>query len=257
MCGRLAPHVLEYLAAKYRLCTSPLLQELRAVGRNINTTPNSILPGIFQESAQPRDWLVRPVYWQFLPQGIRNQEEARQFSRTYSTINARQESIHTQPLYADAFRKQRCVIPIRGFFEWQPIQGEPRKRPWWVAPKKEIVGIAALYNTTLWKPEVPTVAVVTTHSSPGKMAAIHERMPAFLTAQEAELWLNPTTPETHLLVNLNTKPEECFEFIPVSRVISNARWMGTLEELLALPMEEKSTSKKENPPESIQGDLFS
>ena len=257
MCGRLAPHVLEYLAAKYRLCTSPLLEELRTVGQNVNTTPNSTLPGIFQELNGRLDWLVRPVYWQFLPEDIRNQEEAKQFSRTYSTINARQESLRTQRLYAEAFRQRRCIIPIRGFFEWQTVEGEARKRPWWIAPTEKIVGIAAVYNMTRWKPEIPTVAVVTTHASEGKMAAIHERMPVFLTEQEAALWQETSTPEVNLLESFNPKPEHYFEFHSVSRVISNARWMGTLEELMKLPLEDAATSKKENPPESIQGDLFS
>ena len=34
-------------------------------------------------------------------------------------INARAETVHTQPLFRDAFARRRCLIPATGFYEWQ------------------------------------------------------------------------------------------------------------------------------------------
>ncbi len=34
-------------------------------------------------------------------------------------INARIETIATKPNFREAFKKQRCMIPADGFFEWK------------------------------------------------------------------------------------------------------------------------------------------
>ena len=38
-------------------------------------------------------------------------------------INARAEGIETKNAYRHAFRKQRCIVPADGFFEWQALVG--------------------------------------------------------------------------------------------------------------------------------------
>lgn len=39
-------------------------------------------------------------------------------------INARAEGIATKNGFRHAFRKQRCIIPADGFFEWHAIEGQ-------------------------------------------------------------------------------------------------------------------------------------
>ena len=34
-------------------------------------------------------------------------------------INARAVTVHTKPLFGDAFRSRRCLVPANGWFEWQ------------------------------------------------------------------------------------------------------------------------------------------
>ena len=34
-------------------------------------------------------------------------------------INARAETVHTLPLFREAFAKRPCLIPATGFYEWQ------------------------------------------------------------------------------------------------------------------------------------------
>ena len=39
----------------------------------------------------------------------------------YKAINARAESVDAAPLYRQAFKKRRCLIPGDGFYEWKNI----------------------------------------------------------------------------------------------------------------------------------------
>ncbi len=46
-------------------------------------------------------------------------------------INARAETIATQPAFAESFRERRCLIPADGFYEWR--RDENGKVPVWAA----------------------------------------------------------------------------------------------------------------------------
>jgi putative SOS response-associated peptidase YedK len=37
----------------------------------------------------------------------------------YRTINAKAESIDTEPAFRDAFQRRRCLVPTNGFHEWK------------------------------------------------------------------------------------------------------------------------------------------
>ena len=42
----------------------------------------------------------------------------------YSTINARAEEVADKPLFRDALKKRRCLIPADAFYEWQKLSEE-------------------------------------------------------------------------------------------------------------------------------------
>ena len=46
-----------------------------------------------------------------------------------ATFNARAETIETKPVFRDAFKRTRCLIPISGYHEWQDTPGG--KQPWY------------------------------------------------------------------------------------------------------------------------------
>ena len=46
-----------------------------------------------------------------------------------ATFNARAETVETKPVFRDAFKRTRCLIPISGYYEWQ---NTPKgKQPWY------------------------------------------------------------------------------------------------------------------------------
>jgi SOS response associated peptidase (SRAP) len=36
-----------------------------------------------------------------------------------ATFNARAETVETKPFFCDAFKRNRCLIPMSGYYEWQ------------------------------------------------------------------------------------------------------------------------------------------
>jgi putative SOS response-associated peptidase YedK len=45
-----------------------------------------------------------------------------------ATFNARAETVTTKPVFRDAFKRSRCLIPVSGYYEWQDTPGW-RRRP--------------------------------------------------------------------------------------------------------------------------------
>jgi putative SOS response-associated peptidase YedK len=38
-------------------------------------------------------------------------------------INAMAETVSSRPMFREAYRKRRCIMPVDGFFEWQATKG--------------------------------------------------------------------------------------------------------------------------------------
>ena len=48
-------------------------------------------------------------------------------------INAKCETVHKLPMFKDAYRRRRCILPVDGFFEWKAIKGQRAKQPYAIA----------------------------------------------------------------------------------------------------------------------------
>ena len=66
----------------------------------------------------------------------------------YSTINARIETLQTAASYRGAWnRGQRCLVPARGFYEWQTQSDGKRRVPYYIhLDDQEIFAFAGLWD---------------------------------------------------------------------------------------------------------------
>ncbi|MBX8530336.1 SOS response-associated peptidase [Pseudomonas cichorii] len=100
--------------------------------------------------------------------------------------HARAETLAEQPMFREAFRQRRCLLPANGFYEWR---GTARKRPFWLTPGEG----SALFFAAVWEAypvqghTYLSVAVVT-------QAASSQRRPLILDAQGQKDWLAADTP---------------------------------------------------------------
>jgi putative SOS response-associated peptidase YedK len=62
-----------------------------------------------------------------------------------ATFNARSDTVASKPMFREAFKKRRCLIPASGYYEWQSIGKE--KQPWYFTRNDgEPITIAGLHE---------------------------------------------------------------------------------------------------------------
>jgi len=111
--------------------------------------------------------------------------------------HARAETLVDQPLFREAFRLRRCLLPANGFYEWR---GTVRKRPYWLSGEESLLYLAAIWEAyPVQGHSYLSVALVT-------QAAANQRRPLILDAQGQDAWLDPQTPLPDLLTLLGQSP---------------------------------------------------
>jgi putative SOS response-associated peptidase YedK len=113
------------------------------------------------------------------------------FTTRLSTINARAETVFQSRLYRDLVIRQRCIVPLSGFYEWR--RDGDRKRPFKIHLRDEpIMSVAGIWDT--WRPGSPgerhSFCIMTTAAN-GLMREIHDRMPVILGRSDEDAWLDP------------------------------------------------------------------
>lgn len=120
----------------------------------------------------------------------------------YRTINARAETLAEKPSFLRPFQTQRCLVIADGFYEWQKIGA--KKTPFAIKLKNEQpFGFAGLYDK--WQSnegEIITSCTIITTEPNSLLAPIHNRMPAILTAEARDIWLDKDVKDTRKLMPL-------------------------------------------------------
>jgi putative SOS response-associated peptidase YedK len=135
---------------------------------------------------------LKLLRWGLIPSWTRNLEDANLIR--YKTFNARSESIDTKPSFASSFKTRRCIIPLKGFFEWQHVG--KAKLPWYIHQSdNEILSVAGLYDEWIVSntDEIFTTFSIVTTDANNLMAEIHnsgKRMPAILDKQAELQWID-------------------------------------------------------------------
>ena len=103
------------------------------------------------------------------------------------TFNARMEDVAYRPIWRDAWRAGRCLLPARGWFEWRAGEtARAAKQPFFIAcpaaPVFAFAGLWALREAPGAEPAA-SCAVLTKDAAPG-LAFIHPRMPVVLKPEQ-------------------------------------------------------------------------
>ena len=97
---------------------------------------------------QPQARELRVVRWGLVPSW------AKDASGGGRLINARAETVAVKPSFRRAFAKRRCIIPADGYYEWQviPEDGKKRKQPYFIyRTDGGSLAFAGIYE--LWRDE--------------------------------------------------------------------------------------------------------
>ena len=137
-------------------------------------------------------------------------------------INARGETLAEKPSFRAAYKKQRCLIPATGFYEWR--RNGRTKTPMHIALKSgtpfAFAGLWDVWHAPTGE-RIQSCTIITTEPN-DLMAPIHNRMPVILPADAYDAWLAPEerTDLRELLV-----PYTAREMIahPVSTLVNSPR----------------------------------
>ena len=172
---------------------------LDVVGRPVDLTPRyNVAPGQRVAAVRSREGERRlsMLRWGLIPSWSRLPVARR-------PINARAETVAEKPMFRNAFRTRRCLIPADGFYEWAK-RGRV-KQPYFIGRGDGgPMAFAGIWER--WRvPEgaalprflagaspgeaVETFAILTTEAN-AAMAPVHHRMPAILAPESFAPWLD-------------------------------------------------------------------
>ena len=211
MCGRFTNRLTwREIVALYRLSV-PAQPERNLPGR-YNICPTDTIDAVVERDGKrdlvPMRWGLVPWWWK---------KKAKEMPATF---NARAETVAEKPMFRDAFKTRRCLIPASGYYEWRSEAGG--KQPYYfTASDGSPLTMAGLWDE--WK-DVETgqplcsCAMIITEAN-DFVSDYHDRMPVLLPPGQHEPWLTGRAGTEAL----RPAPDEYLQVWPVSRRVNSSR----------------------------------
>ena len=150
---------------------------------------------------------------------------AKEISIGNRMFNARAETVAEKPSFRNAYRRRRCLVPARGFYEWRQQDG--RKQPYCCHIDQRLFSMAGIWEH--WQDaegnELRSCAVLTTEAK-GRMAELHHRMPVYIAPGDYEAWLDCRNDDTAEADRLIAETDPDYDFYAVSTAVGNSRNEG-------------------------------
>ena len=143
-------------------------------------------------------------------------------------INARAETL--QKKFRAALERRRCLIPADGFYEWEKKAGG-KKQPWFIHRADGAPLVFAGLWEVWWPPDADrdtteplrTCTIITTDAN-DLIRPIHDRMPALLTPDQWDAWLDRDNADLDSLVRmLDPADERALELFEVSTRVNSVK----------------------------------
>ena len=150
--------------------------------------------------------------WGYFPSWLKDQNNPRPL------FNSRYESLLEKKTFTSAFRKNRCLIPLSGWFEWR-TENESRQPYFFYNKEKLQIFSAGLF----WKRSNGDIetSIITREAVP-PLDTIHNRSPVILDASQIESWLSDKDVELIYDDIKNINYEEIL-FHKVDKAVNNTK----------------------------------
>ena len=135
---------------------------------------------------------------------------------TRTPAQARAETIAEQPMFREAFRLRRGLLPANGFYEWR---GTARKRPYWMTSEGSLMYLAAVWEAYPVQGHTYLSAAVVT------LPAATLRRPLMLDEAGRAAWLDPDTP-VDMLQALMAQSQPALRERPLATLVNDPRLDG-------------------------------
>jgi putative SOS response-associated peptidase YedK len=176
-------------------------QEIAEAFRVARTSDADLRPS-YNVAPQTQQWVVRLdrdtrereltlLRWGFVPFFAKNPQIG------YSTINARAETAAASPVFREAMKRRRCLVPATGFYEWQKL-GKKATQPWNFELEDgghfAFAGLWDRWRDTASGGVLETYTILTTDPNE-QVQPVHDRMPVILSPADYDRWLQPQDTE--------------------------------------------------------------
>ena len=172
---------------------------------NYNISPQSIVPAIINNE------LIN-TKWGYFPSWLKEQDNSRPL------FNSRYESLLEKKTFTSAFRNNRCLIPLSGWYEWR-TENDIRQ-PYFFYNKENL----QIYTAGLfWKRSNGDIetSIITREAVP-PLDTIHNRSPVILDSSQIESWLSDKEVELIYDDIQNVNYEEIL-FHKVDKAVNNTK----------------------------------
>jgi putative SOS response-associated peptidase YedK len=190
--------------------------EAQSPGGRFNVAPTENILGVVEHDERR---VVTTYRWGLVPPWAESVKIGVQM------INARAETVTEKPSFRTAFRKNRCIIPVGAFYEWQ--RTGPVKVPHAVVRRDgQPLALAGLWTT--WRDpatedKIRSCAIITTAANES-MSSIHDRMPVILPDAVWDEWLDPKNSDVPALQSLLIpSANDLLRVYPVSSKVNSVR----------------------------------
>ncbi len=143
-----------------------------------------------------------------------------------ATFNARAETIDTKPFFRGAFKRNRCLIPVSGYYEWHYDEPENKKKkpqPYYFTARdgSPILTAAGLWDEWKDRQSGETIRSCTMIiTEPNKFVAkVHDRMPVVLRPDQFDAWLDGSAGKEILV----PAAEDMLDKVSVSQRVNSSR----------------------------------
>ncbi|ARN81939.1 SOS response-associated peptidase [Methylocystis bryophila] len=206
MCGRFTQHL--SWAEIRRL--ADLVGQPRNLAPRYNVAPTDAIEVL---RAGPSGLELTPMRWGLIPYWWK-----KPLQELPSCFNARAETLSEKPMFRDAFKSRRCIVPASGFYEWTSEKG--RKIPHYFSSADGLpLALAGLWEQ--WRDpngqQLLSATIVVGAANPW-MSRFHDRMPILLSWSDAEHWVSGDDPATLL----RPAPDEALQEWTVSTRVNRS-----------------------------------
>jgi putative SOS response-associated peptidase YedK len=161
-------------------------------GPSWNVAPTQDVPVVLERVEDERpERQLRTARWGLVPSW------AKDTSIGARMINARSETVLEKPAFRKAAARRRALVPMDGYYEWQPQEHGP-KTPFFLHADAPLAA-AGLYE--LWRDPARAAddplrwlwsVTVITRPATDSLGHIHDRCPVLLPADRWDDWLDPS-----------------------------------------------------------------
>lgn len=203
--------------------------------------PTEVVPIIRERGDRATGEVVRtvePAVWDFHPSFMKESKRP--------NFNARLETVASNGLWKGAFSGSRCIVPMRGYYEWTGEKGD--KQPHFIhggdaGGAQPLLAAAGIYTLRKLGEEWQVSTAIITRQGIDASGEVHDRMPVFLTPDVFDRWLDPAKLDeggkaetVDLLTDVSARVAATITTYEVDRRVNNSRAVDPMDASLIAPV---------------------